>query len=66
MMACMRRYQLQAAGWVDGGMHAQVRPLLEAMGRGVVELGDDPATAAAAKLVGNFMIISQASTSGGC
>lgn len=43
------------------GMRAQVRPLLEAMGRGVVELGDDPATAAAAKLVGNFMIISQAS-----
>ena len=41
------------------GMRAQVRPLLEAMGRGVVELGDDPATAAAAKLVGNFMIISQ-------
>ena len=49
--------------WV--GMRAQVRPLLEAMGRDVVDLGDDPATAAAAKLVGNFMIISQASLPAG-
>ena len=46
-------------------MHAQVRPLLEAMGRGVIELGDDPAAAAAAKLVGNFMIISQVVSSAG-
>ena len=43
----------------------QVRPLLEAMGRGVVDMGDDPAAAAAAKLVGNFMIISQVGSPAG-
>lgn len=38
---------------------AQVRPLLQAMGRGVIELGDDPAAAPSAKLIGNFLIVSQ-------
>ncbi|KAK9845377.1 hypothetical protein WJX81_004942 [Elliptochloris bilobata] len=37
----------------------QVRPLLQAMGRGVIELGADPAAAAAVKLIGNFLVVSQ-------
>ncbi len=41
-------------------MGKQVRPLLQAMGRGVIELGADPAAAASAKLIGNFLIVSQA------
>lgn len=41
-------------------MGKQVRPLLQAMGRGVIELGANPAAAASAKLIGNFLIVSQA------
>lgn len=36
---------------------AQVKPLLEAMGRGVVDMGPLPRTAAVTKLVGNSFII---------
>ena len=48
------------------GVAGQVRPLLEAMGRGVIELGADPAAAASAKLIGNFLIVSQVLCSGAC
>jgi phage FluMu protein gp41 len=47
------------------GVAGQVRPLLEAMGRGVIELGADPAAAASAKLIGNFLIVSQVLCQGG-
>jgi hypothetical protein len=52
-------------GLTVGGA-GQVRPLLEAMGRGVIELGADPAAAASAKLIGNFLIVSQVLCSGVC
>ncbi len=48
------------------GVAGQVRPLLEAMGRGVIELGADPAAAASAKLIGNFLIVSQVRCKGVC
>lgn len=35
----------------------QVRPLLDAMGRGVVDVGPNPRTAAVTKLVGNSFIV---------
>jgi 3-hydroxyisobutyrate dehydrogenase-like beta-hydroxyacid dehydrogenase len=40
----------------DAAARARVRPLQEAMGQRVFELGDDPASAHAIKLAGNFLL----------
>jgi 3-hydroxyisobutyrate dehydrogenase-like beta-hydroxyacid dehydrogenase len=40
----------------DAAARVRVRPLQEAMGQGVVEFGDDPGSAHAIKLAGNFML----------
>ncbi len=37
---------------------AQVKPLLEAIGQGILDCGDDPRAGNAMKLVGNFFISS--------
>jgi len=37
---------------------ARVRPVLEAMGQGVFDFGDDPGAANVVKLAGNFLIVS--------
>jgi 3-hydroxyisobutyrate dehydrogenase-like beta-hydroxyacid dehydrogenase len=40
----------------DADARAQVRPVAEALGQGVFEVGDDPAAANIVKLCGNFLI----------
>lgn len=56
------RPQAAAAGklWVcvsgPGNARGRVRPILEAVGQGVFDFGDDPGAANVAKLVGNFLI----------
>ena len=46
--------------WIVAGGHAEdrarARPLLEAMGQGVIEVGDDPISANTVKLAGNHVI----------
>lgn len=57
------RPQVAAAGnlWIccsgDEAARQRARPLLDQMGQGVFDFGDDPAAAAVVKLAGNFAII---------
>lgn len=54
--AAAKKLWVLAAGPADAIETA--RPTLEAMGQGVIELGDDPARANTVKLAGNYMISS--------
>lgn len=53
--AAARKLWICAAG--DADAKARVRPVLEAMGQGVFDFGDEPAAANVVKLAGNFLIV---------
>jgi len=54
--AAAKKLWVLAAGRADD--IARARPVLESLGQGVMEVGDDPAQANTMKLAGNFMIAS--------